>query len=232
MKGPVDISHDEYLVDTFGSSINSSSIDELEWGYLKQHLLWYRFRTNPRRIETTKQQRFKKMLLELVFQAARLNVPILTFPVVESIVYGFDASSTTSDRTQMVLNLKRASDYIFETDDHGLELLRGINFFVSENESEAWSVLRNLSDRSKLESMLDKELTSADDAIRLILSLLEAEPFFGGNLRTAYLYVSKVWFELSGEVLKLNPDSFKQICNAYIEGRVAIEGVYYSHLRS
>lgn len=212
-------------------TVSFSIIDLLEWGYLKQRLLWYRFCTTPKRIETTEQQRFKKLLLELVFQGARLIVSTLTFPVVEGIVHGFGASSITSDRTQMVLRLKRASDYLFETDEYGLELLRGINFFVSANESEAWGVLRDPSDESKLEGILNTELSTVDDAVRLIFSIVEAQPFFGGNVRTVYLYVSKVWFVLSGEVMKFDPDSFKKTYDAYIEGRLTMEEVYYCDLR-
>lgn len=157
----------------------------------------------------------KKKLVEIVYNASRLELPNITFLETQAIIDNMPVNLQPSAITT-VLNLNRACQYLLTTEDTGLTLLKNINYFVAENESLEWGVLRTglVSVSGVEESILIPSVASVEavlqnvDTYNLLLDLITTQPFWDGNKRTCYLYCLLYHFRNTAEIFSLDYPSF------------------------
>lgn len=175
----------------------------------------------------------KKKLVEVIYNAAKIEIDNITFLETEKIVNNISSCGRPPTDIQVILNLKHACEYLLGTDDTGLKLLININNEVSHQESLEWGVLRNgLVGVSGINSKIPipkaeeikKIINSNLDHYEKMLEIIVRQPFWDGNKRTAYLFTLLENFRDTGEIFNLEVNKFADdLHKKYLERYDSIE---------
>lgn len=152
----------------------------------------------------------KKILVNSIYNSAKLEGINVTFPETQTILDGVNVSGLKLDDITCILNLKDAWKEVLSNIDCKLDLeyICKINFLVSRNESLKWGVLRDgkvgitgvdyVSD-IPLEEEVNKKINEillienvTLRAIKYMLYGMRSQLFWDGNKRTSTIVANKI----------------------------------------
>ena len=152
----------------------------------------------------------KRNLVDSIWKSANLEGVNVTFPETQMIIDGFSVPNKTIDDLTIILNLKRAWQYLFDTinEEISLNYIRDLNRLVGRDLVYKSGFLRTTDIRIsgtmhrpslpidyEVENYINKILKNDDkknSAIELMLYIMRNQLFFDGNKRTAMLTANKI----------------------------------------
>lgn len=155
----------------------------------------------------------KRNLVDSIWKSANLEGINVTFPETQMIIDGFSVGNKTIEDLTIILNLKRAWEYLFATinDKINLSYIQDIHRLVGRDIVQRSGFLRTANVRIsgtdyipklpidyEVKSNIDKILNNdnkKDMALDLMLYLMRNQLFFDGNKRTAMLIANKILIE-------------------------------------
>lgn len=152
----------------------------------------------------------KKLIVENIYNSARLEGCNVTFPDTKTILDGISVANLKMSDVEVILNLRDAWRYLINNIDKNFDLdfACKINSFVSRNESLEWGVLRygnvtisgtdyippvpikeevikNINEIMSIENVTER-------AIKYFLWGMRSQLFWDGNKRTSTLCANKI----------------------------------------
>lgn len=152
----------------------------------------------------------KRNLVDSIWKSANLEGINVTFPETQLIVDGFSVANKTIEDLTVILNLKRAWEYLFATINENINLgyIQDIHRLVGRDLVQKSGFLRTANVRIsgteytpqlpvdyEIKNNLNKILNNDDKkdmALDLMLYLMRNQLFFDGNKRTAMLLANKI----------------------------------------
>lgn len=171
----------------------------------------------------------KKLIIESIYNLAKLEGCSITFLETQLIYNGINDSNVTMDDVRVVRNLKAAWEFYLNREfgtELNLEFLLAINKKVSNNESLDWGVLRygnigisgtnrkpkvpeEQEVREQLEEM--KLITNKTlRALKLFLWMCKSQLFWDGNKRSASICCNKVLLDNGCGLLVIQEKDLKE----------------------
>lgn len=170
----------------------------------------------------------KKILINAIYNSAKLEGINVTFPQTKTILEGVSVSNVNVDDVQTILNLRNAWRYLLNhlESTFDLDLAKKINGYVAYNESLDWGVLRygnvgitgiEYSPRVPVESEVVGELNDimkienqTDRAITYMLWGMRSQLFWDGNKRTSTICANKILIENGNGILSVPEDQLEE----------------------
>ena len=164
---------------------------------------------------TTEQNIFlaKKVLVNSIYNSAKLEGLNITFPETQTILEGVNVSKVKLDDITCILNLRDAWNFVINNinAENNLDFICKVNSFVSRNESLEWGSLRtgkvrisgtsyipNIPAKEEVENKL-KEIMNIKNitlrAIKYMLYGMRSQLFWDGNKRTSTIVANKIMIE-------------------------------------
>lgn len=155
----------------------------------------------------------KRNLVDTIWKSANLEGVNVTFPETQMIMDGFCVANRTIEDLTIILNLKRAWQYLFDTINENVNLsyIQDFNRLVGRDLVYKSGFLRtanvrisgtdykpNLPIEYEVKNNIDKFLKNddkEDNALNLMLYIMRNQLFFDGNKRTAMLVANKILIE-------------------------------------
>lgn len=152
----------------------------------------------------------KKLIVENIYNSARLEGCNVTFPDTKTILDGISVANLKMSDVEVILNLRDAWKYLIDNIEKpfNLDFICKTNYFVSRNESLDWGVLRNgnvsisgvdyvptIPIKENVIENIDKILSIenvTERAIRYFLWGMRSQLFWDGNKRTSTLCANKI----------------------------------------
>ena len=184
----------------------------------------------------------KKLIIESIYNLAKLEGCSITFLETQLIYNGINDSNVTMDDVRVVRNLKAAWEFYLNREfgtELNLEFLLAVNKRVSNNESLDWGVLRygnigisgtnrkpkvpeEQEVREQLEEM--KLITNKTlRALKLFLWMCKSQLFWDGNKRSASICCNKVLLDNGCGLLVIQEKDLKEfntlLSNSYETNR-------------
>lgn len=173
----------------------------------------------------------RKLLVESIYNTAKLEGVNTTFPETEAILDGVNVPGAKLDDIQVIFNLRDAwrdmlADLPTATID--LDFIKRVNASISRNESLAWGELRTgqigisgtnhkpgIPDEKEVAEAVDLLLTDAsksvtERAIDLALYIMHEQLFWDGNKRTANVVANAVLICSGAGVLSISTDNITE----------------------
>ena len=171
----------------------------------------------------------KKLIIESIYNLAKLEGCSITFLETQLIYNGINDSNVTMDDVRVVRNLKAAWEFYLNREfgtELNLEFLLAVNKRVSHNESLDWGVLRygnigisgtnrkpkvpeEQEVREQLEEM--KLITNKTlRALKLFLWMCKSQLFWDGNKRSASICCNKVLLDNGCGLLVIQEKDLKE----------------------
>ncbi len=171
----------------------------------------------------------KKLIIESIYNLAKLEGCSITFLETQLIYNGINDSNVTMDDVRVVRNLKAAWEFYLNREfgtELNLEFLLAVNKRVSNNESLDWGVLRygnigisgtnrkpkvpeEQEVREQLEEM--KLITNKTlRALKLFLWMCKSQLFWDGNKRSASICCNKVLLDNGCGLLVIQEKDLKE----------------------
>ncbi|ECK2550107.1 cell filamentation protein Fic [Campylobacter jejuni] len=155
----------------------------------------------------------KRNLVDIIWKSANLEGVNVTFPETQMIIDGFSVADKTIQDLTIILNLKRAWQYLFDTINQkvNLNLIQDFNRIVGRDLVYKSGFLRTADIKisgtdfkpklpidyevnTNIETILKNE-NKQDVALDLMLYLMRNQLFFDGNKRTSMLIANKILIE-------------------------------------
>lgn len=173
----------------------------------------------------------RKILVETIYNTAKLEGVNTTFPETEAILDGVNVPGAKLDDIQVILNLRDAWREVLANlpiADIDLSFIKKINTSVSRNESLAWGELRtgpigisgtnhkpkipNEDEASAaIEAILhDASISATEQAIDVALYIMHEQLFWDGNKRTANVAANAVLIQNGAGVLSISTDNIAE----------------------
>lgn len=155
----------------------------------------------------------KRNLVDTIWKSANLEGVNVTFPETQMIIDGFSVANKTIEDLTIILNLKRAWQYLFDiiNEEVNLGCIQDFNRLVGRDLVYKSGFLRtanirlsgtdyrpNLPIDYEVKSSINKILKNDDKediALDLMLYIMRSQLFFDGNKRTAMLVANKILIE-------------------------------------
>lgn len=184
----------------------------------------------------------KKLLVNNIYNSAKLEGLNVTFPETETILRGVNVGSVPIDEIECILNLRNAWKYLFKTLDEpfNLDYVCKINDYVSRNESLEWGKLRmgnvGISGTSYKPPIPIKQRVSQDiDNILKLNSVTEQgiyyflygirnQLFWDGNKRTSTICANKILISGGVGILTIDEDNLLEF-NKFLQ-KFYNDGIY------
>lgn len=148
----------------------------------------------------------KKLIVDSIYNASRLENVNTTFPQTETIINGMSVAGISTEDTQVILNLKNAWQWVLNnhTSPFDLEISNKINNFIAYNESIDWGKLRtgniiingvdfqppvpngNQVEKYIKELFIEKS-SITEKALKWMYYSMRSQLYWDGNKRTAIL---------------------------------------------
>lgn len=172
----------------------------------------------------------KKLIVENIYNSARLEGCNVTFPDTKTILDGISVANLKMSDVEVILNLRDAWKYLIENieEPFNLDFICKINYFVSRNESLKWGVLRNgnvsisgvdyvptIPNKEKVIDNIDKILSIenvTERAIKYFLWGMRSQLFWDGNKRTSTLCANKILISEGKGILSI-PEKYMREFN-------------------
>jgi Fic family protein len=171
----------------------------------------------------------KKLLVESVYSAAKIENINVTFPDTRTIMDGVAVPNISCDDLQKILNIRNAWKFTLEhiAEPTDLSFMCRINSFVSYNESLDWGQLRTgevgisgtnwkppVPRKKEVEEFMDKLLKSTDSstekAINLLMWGMRSQNFWDGNKRTSLITANHHMISSGVGILTIPPDKLAE----------------------
>lgn len=175
----------------------------------------------------------KKLLVQSIYDSAKLEGCNVTFPQTETILNGVSVAGLKMSDVEKILNLRDAWEYLFRTIEESitLEYWNKINSFVARNESLDWGVLRygevGISGTSyrptlpiqediinKINTIIYSHKTDTysytERSIDLFLYGCKAQNYWDGNKRTSIIIANKFLIQKGAGILSIPEDDLEQ----------------------
>lgn len=155
----------------------------------------------------------KRNLVDIIWKSANLEGVNVTFPETQMIIDGFSVPDKTIQDLTIILNLKRAWNYLFDTINEkvSLSLIQDFNRIVGRDLVYKSGFLRTADVKisgtnfkpklpidyevsENIETILKNE-NKKEVALDLMLYLMRSQLFFDGNKRTSMLIANKILIE-------------------------------------
>lgn len=183
----------------------------------------------------------KKILVENIYNSAKIEGVNTTFPETEAILGGVNVPSATLDEIQVITNLRDAWKFVLEdikSVEINLDFILKINENVSRNESIAWGILRDgkigiagtnhkppIPDEKEVSDWIKDNVNCAtksatEKAIDLMLYVMYSQLFWDGSKRTAMLAANAVLIAGGAGVLSVaegNIVEFNELLKNYYD---------------
>lgn len=152
----------------------------------------------------------KRNLVDTIWKSANLEGVNVTFPETQMIIDGYSIANKTIDEITIILNLKRAWQYLFDTinNDINLSYIQDFNRLVGRDLVYKSGFLRTANIRisgttykpklpieHEVKVHIEKIKQTAKQenmALDLMLYIMKNQLFFDGNKRTAMLIANQV----------------------------------------
>lgn len=167
----------------------------------------------------------KRNLVDTIWKSANLEGVNVTFPETQMIMDGYSVANKTIDDLIIILNLKRAWQYLFDTINKGIDLnlIQDFNRIIGRDLVYKSGFLRTADVKisgtnykpklpisyeinSDIEKILSNE-NKKDVALDLMLYLMRNQIFFDGNKRTAMLIANKILIENGFGILAVSKEN-------------------------
>ena len=161
----------------------------------------------------------KRGIVDYIYNSAKLEGCIVTFPETYTILEGVNVGSVTLDDIQTILNLRDAWRFVTSTVNEPFtpEYLCKINEHISRNESLAWGVLRTgkvgisgteysppIPTPESAQALIDSlSGTATRRAIMFFLRGCRAQLFWDGNKRTSTLAANKILMQAGAGIFTI-----------------------------
>jgi len=188
----------------------------------------------------------KKLIIQAIYDGAKLEGCNITFPQTETILNGYSVAGLKMDDVQVVLNLRDAWNYVFKTIDEpiSLEYWNKINGFVAHSESLEWGVLRygqvGISGTSYIPPIPDEKdvrdkitqiifhntNAKTERAIDLFLYGCRSQNYWDGNKRTSLVITNKFLIQNGNGILTIPEDKlveFGKLLTGFYESGIKTE---------
>lgn len=170
----------------------------------------------------------KRNLVDTIWKSANLEGVNVTFPETQMIIDGFSIANKSIDDLTVILNLKRAWQYLFETINEkvnlsyiqdfnrlvGRDLVYRSGFLRTANIKISGTTYRpNLPVDYEVRSNIEKFLNNDDKkeaALALMLYIMRSQLFFDGNKRTAMLIANKILIENGLGILAVRQENLNE----------------------
>lgn len=156
----------------------------------------------------------KKLIVDSIYNASRLENVNTTFPQTETIINGMSVAGISTEDTQVILNLKNAWQWVLNnhTSSFDLEISNKINNFIAYNESIDWGKLRTgnivingvdfqppVPNGNQVENYI-KELFAekssiTEKALKWMYYSMRSQLYWDGNKRTAILNANYIMLQ-------------------------------------
>lgn len=156
----------------------------------------------------------KKLIVDSIYSASRLENVNTTFPQTETIINGMSVAGISTEDTQVILNLKNAWQWVLNnhTSSFDLEISNKINNFIAYNESIDWGKLRTgnivingvdfqppVPNGNQVENYI-KELFAekssiTEKALKWMYYSMRSQLYWDGNKRTAILSANYIMLQ-------------------------------------
>lgn len=178
----------------------------------------------------------KKLIVENIYNSAKLEGVNITFPETQTILDGVNVSNVTLRDLEKILNLRDAWKFILRyiEEPSNLEYICKINHYISRNESLDWGVLRygniritgtgyksGIPNKTDVEDKL-KEIeqisSTSERALEYFVWAIKSQLFWDGNKRTSTLVANKILIENGAGILTIPEkeiNEFNKQLNAY-----------------
>ena len=146
----------------------------------------------------------KKLLIQNIYNSAKLEGCNITFPQTQTILDGISVSGLKMSDIEVILNLRDAWEYVLSTIEEPLTLesINKINGYVARNESLEWGVLRygevGISGtnykppipseeyvKKSLDLIINSNKSDTEKGIELFLWGCRSQNYWDGNKRTS-----------------------------------------------
>lgn len=169
----------------------------------------------------------KRNLVDTIWKSANLEGVNVTFPETQMIMDGFSVANRTIEDLTIILNLKRAWQYLFDSINEAVNLsyIQDLNRLIGRDLIYKSGFLRTADVRIsgteyKPKLPIDYEIKgniniilNGDDkkdvAIDLMLYIMRNQLFFDGNKRTAMLIANKILIQNAQGILALKQQDMK-----------------------
>jgi Fic family protein len=166
----------------------------------------------------------KKIVVQNIYNAAKLEGVNTTFPETEAILGGVNVPHARLDDITVILNLRDAWRWLFDEVERAkidLKFIEKLNENVSRNESLAWGKLRHgragiagtdhhppvpnraATAREINKILTDKAKSTTDKAVDVMLYIMYHQLFWDGNKRTAALAANAVLIQNGAGMLSV-----------------------------
>ena len=177
----------------------------------------------------------KRNLVDTIWKSANLEGVSVTFPETQMIIDGYSVANKTIEELTIILNLKRAWQYLFDTigEKIDLNLIQDFNRIVGRDLIHKSGFLRTADVRiggtdykpklpidyeikDSIVDILDNE-NKLDVALNLMLFVMRNQLFFDGNKRVAMLIANKVLIENGLGILSVSQKNMNDFFTKLIE---------------
>ena len=155
----------------------------------------------------------KRNLVDTIWKQANLEGVSVTFPETQMIIDGFSVANRSIEDLTIILNLKKAWQFLFDSinDEVNLSLIQDFNRIIGRDLVYKSGFLRTADVKiggtnykpklpieyevkEHIETILQNE-NKKDASLELMLFLMRSQLFFDGNKRTAMLIANKILIE-------------------------------------
>lgn len=178
----------------------------------------------------------KKVLVNSIYNSAKLEGLNITFPETETILNGVNVPNVKLDDITCILNLRDAWKEVLNNITEKLDLtyICKINSYVSRNESLEWGVLRTgkvgisgtnyipeIPNKNNVEEVLSNILSIENITLRAIKYMLygmRSQLFWDGNKRTSMIIANKIMIENGKGIITIKEENlleFNQLLTEY-----------------
>ncbi|MFD1472234.1 Fic family protein [Companilactobacillus mishanensis] len=190
---------------------------------------------------TEKENKFvaKKNFVQLIHSNSRFEGVNTTLPQTQTIVDGMSVAGVKIEDIQVIVNLKRAWDYVItSTDSSPIEIAKKINEIVARDDALIPGEIRTgnvqiggvdyepvIPTEKQLRNDIDmfknnQSMSSTESIIHLMYSMMRKQYFWDGNKRTAILFANYLMIRNGIGVLNINEkqmDVFNEMLSKYYE---------------
>ena len=170
----------------------------------------------------------KKLIVENIYNSAKLEGCNITFPDTQTILDGISVSNLKISDIECVLNLRDAWKFLLNniTKPFELDFVCKINSYVARNESLEWGVLRNgkvgisgtayippIPDKVSVIREIEKIKTLenvTERAIKYFLWGMRSQLFWDGNKRTSTLCANKILIKEGKGLLSVKEQDLRE----------------------
>lgn len=170
----------------------------------------------------------KKLIVENIYNSAKLEGCNVTFPDTQTILDGISVSNLRISDIECILNLRDAWKFLLNNIEKPFELefVCKINSYVARNESLEWGVLRNGNvgisgtnyvPPTPIKEIVIREMEKISDienvterAIKYFLWGMRSQLFWDGNKRTSTLCANKILIKDGKGILSVKEQDLRE----------------------